>query len=46
MDKCTLIEQNLADRDDGEELIDTKVEGIHLADKGQWPSQVSFYCVI
>ena len=27
------MEQGLADRDDGEEMVDTEVEGVHSTDK-------------
>ena len=33
VNRCTLMEQSLADRDDGEKLIDTKVGGVHLTNK-------------
>ena len=33
------MEQSLPDGDDGEELIDTKVEGVHSTDKDSWPSE-------
>ena len=32
-DRCTLMEQSLEDREDGVELIDTKVGGVHSTDK-------------
>ena len=32
------MEQNLADSSDGEELIDTKLEGVHLTDNRLQPS--------
>ena len=31
-DRCTLMEQSLADRGDGKEMIDTKVGGVHSTD--------------
>ena len=31
------MEQSLADRDDGEEVIDTKVGGVHSTDKDLRP---------
>ena len=31
------MEQNLADRGDGEELVDTNVGGVHLKDKDLRP---------
>ena len=39
-DRCTLMEQSLSDRVDGEELIDTKVGGVHSTDSWWHPSQV------
>ena len=33
------MEQSLADRGDGQELIDTKIEGVDSTDKVSWPSQ-------
>ena len=33
-----LMEQTLAERGDGEQLIDTKVDGVHLTDKDLRPS--------
>ena len=38
--RCTLMELSLADRGDGEELIDTKIGGVHLTDSWQQPSKV------
>ena len=38
--------QGLADRGDGEELIESKVLGVHLTDREQRHSQVCLYCVI
>ena len=40
------MEQSLEDSGDGEELIDTKVEGVHSTDKGLRPSQVCLYQVM
>ena len=37
MNLCTLIEQSLADKGDLEELIDTKVGGVHSTDNEQRP---------
>ena len=34
--------QGLADRGDVEELIDTKVGGVHLTDKATQPSKLCF----
>ena len=34
------MEQSLADRSDGEELIETKVEDVHLMDSRLQPSQL------
>ena len=34
------MEQRLTDRGNGEELIDTKVEGVHSTDNRPLPSQV------
>ena len=36
------MEQSLADRGDREELIDTKVGGVHLTDEDLWPSQYAY----
>ena len=40
MDRCTHKEKSLADSDDGEELIDTKLGGSHSTDKRLQPSQL------
>ena len=40
------MEQSLGDQGDGEELIDTKVEGVHSTDRRQQPSQLCPYCVV
>ena len=40
------MEETLADILDGDELIDTKVEGVHWTDKDQGPSELCLYCVI
>ena len=36
------MEQSLAGRGDGEELIDTKVEGVHSTDEDLWPYQYAY----
>ena len=36
-DQCTLMEQRLADRGDGEELVDTKVGGVYSTDSQLQP---------
>ena len=40
------MEQSLADSDDGEEQMDTKVGGVHSTDGRQQPSKMCLYCVI
>ena len=40
------MEQSLADRDDGEDLIEAKVGGVHSTDSQLQPSQVYLYFVI
>ena len=40
------MEERLADRDDGEELIDTKFVGVHSTDKEKRDSKICLYCVI
>ena len=37
------MEQSLADRGDGGELIDTKISGVHLTGSQLQPSQVCLY---
>ena len=39
--RCTLLEQSLAYRGDGEEMTDTKVGGVHSTDSRLQPSKVS-----
>ena len=39
-DRCTLMEESLADRGDREELVDTKVGGLHSTDSRVKPSHV------
>ena len=41
-----LMEESLADRGDGEELIDAKVWFVLPTDKDLRPSQACLYCVI
>ena len=38
------MEQSLADRGDGEELIETKVGGVHSTDSRLRPSSVPLLC--
>ena len=40
------MEESLADRGDGEELIDTKDGDVHSTDSQLQSSQVRLYCVI
>ena len=40
------MEQSIADRSDGEELIYTKVGDVHSTDSQPQPSKVCLYCVI
>ena len=40
------MEQSLADRGDGEELMDTKVVGVHTTDSRLQSSQLCLYCVV
>ena len=42
-DRCTLMEQSLADRVYEEELIDTKGWGVHSTDSLQQPYQLCLY---
>ena len=46
MDRCTLMEQSLADGGDGEEQIDTKAGGVYSTYSRQKPSKICLYCVI
>ena len=41
-DRCTHMGQSLADRGDGEELIDTKVGSVYTKNKDLQPSKVCF----
>ena len=38
MDRCTRMKQSLTDSDEGEELIDTKVGGVHTTGSQLEPS--------
>ena len=40
------MKQNLADRGDGEEVIDIKLGGVHLTDSRLQPSQLCFQLMI
>ena len=40
------MEQTLTERGDGEELINTIVGGVHLADSRLQPSYIYLYCVM
>ena len=40
------MEESLADRGDGEELIDTKDEGVLSMDIQVQPSQLCLYCMV
>ena len=39
-DQCKVMEKSLEDRSDGEELIDTKVGGVHLTDSQIQPCEI------
>ena len=42
-DRCTLMEQSLADRNDGEKLIDTKIGDVHSMDSRLRPSKLCLW---